>query len=199
MKKIMLITLFIMGHALPSFTQSVSKSQVVLNANDSLELLNHILPAGPSMATPDVIMLMENIGSTRQFEAAVALVNCLGYNLDPYCYLERRSQEDMIPAIGILKENFSEDICPILFYQAIITENEWMRERSAIAIRAIASPQTIDSLKHVFSLSTTINPNAKEFERLLETPNLIIELYSPIVKDTEKAIDSVEKPGGENK
>jgi hypothetical protein len=193
MKNANLRLLIMIGFVFLPYTQVFSISQTILIVEDPVKQLQSLLPKGPMIPTKEIVMLMEQVGETKQLDAAITLINCLAYNFNPNAIDETKSQEEMIPAIGMLKRHFGEDVCVLLFSEGIMTEHLWMQERVALAIRYIATPQKLSLLKEAFSLDAANNVKAKDFLKLLEKPNLVVSLYNPSKEKAEDTMKSVKE------
>lgn len=133
----------------------------------------------PSIVKPGLLLAMESAGKTKRIDALELLINDLAYNYSPYKSLETLSINAMIPSIPIMKNYYKEQALPSLYVKGISTNKAWMRERCALAIRYIATPEEIESLNKVFSLNETSNPSGKLLYEMISREKLEIKLYNP--------------------
>lgn len=162
-------------------------------STSSLDRLRKIIPITPQNPSPSTVQLIEAIGATKRLDACELLIKSLAFNFDPAQSNELLTQEDAIPAIGVLKRHYGVQVLPLLFVEGIATDQQWMRERCALAVRAIASAQQVATVRTSFSLASTQNKDAKSFDTLLTAPDLKVELYSQTEAETSaigKAIES---------
>ncbi len=146
-------------------------------SDEAVDSLRKVVPDSPAIASADVLGRMERAAATKRIDAAQLLIKCLAFNLDPVASNESLSQEELVPAIGVLKRHYGTSVLSFIYTEGISTDKKWMRERCALAARAISSKSELGSMRVVFSLDTTNNPDVKEFARLLDVESLKVQLF----------------------
>jgi hypothetical protein len=182
------------SHTLPNNAQ-VKPSP---DENQKLKRLVAIVPEKPTVISSlDEVKIMREAAETRRVEALPLLVKCLAFNYDPDNSNEIRTKEEMIPAIGIIKEYFGESAGETLYKEAIATNHEWLVERISLAARTILSEETREQLNLRF-LNDAANPKVRNFAASLANENLQIQ-FARRSNDASEKIDEKIKQIRENK
>lgn len=164
----------------------------------SLAILESLLPSNPAIATRETVEVLTAAAETRRLDAAYLLIRGLAFNFDPHSSNEKRSLSDMIPAVGLLRKYYSEDVLPVLVFEGLATEHFWLRQRVALAVREIAGRDRIEELEGIFSLRENKSSSAKELVVLLEVEQIRIELYSQSLEAAEQALKGLKKTSGDD-
>lgn len=143
--------------------------------DEKIERLRQIVPARPTIVGFDQVAVMREAAETKRNDALRLLVRCLAYNFDPGNSNERRSQSEMIPAIGMIERNFKQKSGNILYEVATSEAREWLADRIALAAREILDDSTRDDLAGRF-LADRSNPRVNYFSETLSRPNLTVKL-----------------------
>lgn len=155
--------------------------------------LQEIVPKVPAVINGEALDLMYQAAKTKRLDAAMLLIKCLAFNFDPTISNEERRQDMMIPAIQLLKDHFGETVAPLLYAEAIASDQKWFRDRSALAARTILSPEVILKMNNIFALESTLNPNAKDFAASLIADTIDIHFAIPSEKKLKEVEDAVKK------
>lgn len=130
--------------------------------------LEKIIPKVPVLADDYALEQMRKAAETKRLDAALLLVKALAFNLDPAGAKEGADVAQLIPAIQVLKDHFGEEVAPLLYAQALASEQKWFRDRIALAVRRILSRGTQQEMETVFSRDlASRNPIMKDFAQSL--------------------------------
>ncbi len=138
-----------------------------------------ILPGRPNVITAEALRLMKAVASARQPEGALLLIKSLVFNEDPNTSNEQRTQEMLLPAIALLDEYYGESAAELLYQEGIGAEQDWYRNRIALAVRAILSPESRASYDARFELATSADDGASAFVEALASTDLDLHLAIP--------------------
>ena len=106
-------------------------------------------------ASGSLIQKMTTLGSCQTTQAAAQLIEKLKNDFGQTIYSPH--QEELIPAIRIMKEYYGDAICPLIVHTALTTDDDDLRTRCAIAFRAIASPKMTAGCIRAFGLFPEID------------------------------------------
>lgn len=162
----------------------------------SLKALADILPTTPAVATDEILLLMNEVATTKRLDAAYLLIGGLAFNMNPDIGgNESLGAEEMIPSITLMKIYFDKEVLPLLMYEGLTEKEEWFRKRVALAIRYIATKQEIQELVKVFSLRVSGDRVGSNLATYLESEELEVELYSPIKEGHKELIEELKRRG----
>ena len=102
---------------------------------------------------------MNKCAESGRFDCANLLIRYLAATDEPYpmhIINRRLSDEEKLPAIYRLRQ-FGDDICPLLYYEALATDKQWYRIRLIFAIKNICSVNKIDEMKKMISMRDSKN------------------------------------------
>lgn len=190
LKTHILIAVFAIGITRVTAAEVVPSNQSA--TNPAVEALGALLSSKSAADISTLVGEMESAAATRRFDAANLIIDALRYNYDPLASNESRSQEDLIPAIGILKRYYGEAVCPLLMFKAVTTEDEYLRERCALAVKVIASSTSIKRYRKAFSLDCTEDLGGRHLRELLDREPLKVHIESPMqntIERLDKAVD----------
>lgn len=174
-------------------TLRAESNENIPEAELKIKHLQKIIPHAPAVIHQEALELMHQVAKTKRLDAALLLIQCLVFNFEPTSSDNERSQDMMIPAIQLLKDHFGEAIAPLLYTEAIATDQKWFRDRIALATRIILSPQMIKKMNDIFSLDLALNPNAKDFTASLVAVKLDIRLAMPDEETITQVDDAIKK------
>lgn len=147
-----------------------------IDAQDKLRKLAAIIPQKPTIIdNAEVVRIMRQAAETRQDEALSLLIKSLAFNYDPDASNERKTIEELIPAIGIIREYFGEKSGEALYQEAVSSNEKWLRDRIALVVRVILSEEKREYLNARF-FDASSNLTANDFARSLVDKNLQIQL-----------------------
>ncbi len=170
--------------------------QAVENATDDnlkVEHLQEIVPNAPAVVNQEALDVMYQAAKTKRLDAAMLLIKCLAFNFDPTSSNEERNHDIMIPAIQLLQDHFGEAVAPLLYAEAIASDQKWFRDRVALAVRTILSLDTIQKMNDIFALESTLNPNAKDFAASLLANRIDIHFATPYEEKQKQVEDAVKR------
>jgi hypothetical protein len=173
------IFISILVAALVSLSSAEEDPQAINTTNDAVEELRAILNSKTDVSINKIVNAMESAASTRRLDAAYLVIDGLKYNHNPLSFNEIRSQDQMIPAIGILKRYYGEAACPLIMFKAVNTEDEIFREHCILAIKTIAPADGVAGYQKAFSLDSSGASGSQRVRNLLEAPNLKVRFKHP--------------------
>lgn len=155
------------------------------------------IPSKPAVVEPEIVLLMEQAGSTKRLDAAVLLIRALAFNWSPSGSNESKSLMEMLPAAPILIRHYGPAVLPLLMYAGVTAEQGWMQKRIALVIQGMGRDQEVSQARVAFSMKDSARPAAKRFGELLEARDLKIELADPAreaLEDLDRRVRGVKPP-----
>jgi len=146
------------------------------DTKDTFGSLAQKIPSKPKVLSADDLSLMKKVAASKSLEAALVLIRCLAFQLDPdVSNGENLTGPSLLPAIGLLQLSFGKSVGPLLFVEGISTDKEWMRERCALAVRSIVQVEDLEKMIKIFSLETSIEQNSKKWNALLKQKEIHVD------------------------
>jgi hypothetical protein len=163
-----------------------SSTRAKASENDPVAFLQQTIVDEPSLPSDEILAAMARAAASKRLDAAIVLIRCLVYNLDPGASDDKMSEADMIPAIGMLKKHFGSQVLPLISFEGITSTHDWMRERCALAIRSIGSKDEVAKLSRVFSFDTSPDANVQKFASLVKAQTFKVQMFDPRLKELER-------------
>jgi hypothetical protein len=174
------------------FNLPISPTPEAISNDKELERLKLMIPSKPVVVSDkSIVVLMQKVSDGGRPEVLDTLISCLAFNFDPLNRNEVQSQSDLVPAIGIIKNSFGSNAIEKLYSRALSTNEDWLVERLALAVRTIASEREMEVHKSTQLLEVS-NVKVRTFLKLLEEKNLTIKLAS----SKQDAVDVADKLKG---
>ncbi len=169
-------------------------SQKPVDADALLARLEARIPNEPTTVTPDLVLLIDEVGATKRLDAAMLLIRALSLSFSPIGSNETRSMFDLFPAATALKRHYGPSVLPLLMFSGVTTEKGWLQTRIALVMRGIGSEADIQSMRQAFSVGEKANPTAQKFAarlaerelRLTEDP--VLSLADELNKRIDEAL-----------
>lgn len=158
--------------------------------NSKIRTLKKLLSGKGDQNIAEIVKIMEDAASTKRFDAAILLIDGLKYNYSPLASNEARKQEDLVPAIGILKRYYGSEVCPLLLFRGVTSTNHVLIERCALALRTILTTKEVNIYKEAFFTSKSNQTNFQIFGKLLTQKDFKIKIETCDDKNIIK-IDNV--------
>ena len=178
--------------AIPQISSAQARSAEEETAQ-MLARLESVIPAKPTEVTPEIYGLMEQAGSTKRLDAASLLIRALAFNWSVSGSNEYKGLFEMITAAPILQRDYGASALPLLLFQGVTTDQEWMRKRIAFVVKTLAGRQELARVVEAFSLKTSDDPKARQFTALLEQSQIDIYLANPALESAEQLIEILRK------
>jgi hypothetical protein len=162
-----------------------------------LARLEAVIPNKPMEVTPEIASLMEKAGSTRRLDAAILLIRALAFNWTVVGSNESMTLFGMLTAGPILQRHYGAAVLPLLMYEGVTTNEEWLQKRIALVVREVGKEKEVTTVRAAFSMKDSVSPAAKRFGELLDTRDLKIELADPSregFEDLERRIRGIKPP-----
>lgn len=179
--------------AAQGYAEEVSKEPIDVDA--LLARMEAQTPDEPAGVTPELTLLINEVGATKRLDAAMLLIRALSLSFNPIGSGESRSMFGLLPSAEAIKRNYGKDVLPLLMYSGVTAEKPWLQIRIALVIREMGSESEVQTLKQVFSVDKAVKPSAKEFANRLTEPVLRVteDPVLSLAKEVESLIDKALK------